>query len=105
MKYSPLIAAILGAVALVIQQAMADGSMDLKVVGFAALIAAIGAASVFLKGKGATLVGVLGTVGYTFYTIWESGTFTWNEFILTSVLAIITLFAPSVIPEKEDETD
>lgn len=101
MKYSPLIAAIIGAIALIVQQALQSGQTSLKVVGFAALIAAIGAASVWLKGKGATLAGIIGTVGFTFYTVWESGNFTWNEFILTSVLAVISLFAPSLIPEKE----
>jgi len=102
MKYSGLIAAILGAIALVIQQSMQAGEMDLKVVGFAALIAAIGAASIWLKGKTGTLAAIIGTVGYTFYNIWQSGTFTWNEFILTSVLAVITLIAPTLIPERDE---
>jgi hypothetical protein len=101
MKYSPLIAAIIGAVLLVAQQYMGDKEADLKVVGFAALIAAIGAASLFLKGKGSTLLGIIGTVGYTFYQIWQTGEFTWNTFILTSVVAVLTLISPSFVPEPE----
>lgn len=101
-KYSPLIAAIIGAVILVIQQAVSAGNFDLKVVGFAVLIAAVGAAGTFLKGKGASLTGIIGTVLYSFYTIWQTGTFTWNEFILSGVLAVALLFAPTAIPEPEN---
>lgn len=101
MKYSPLIAAILSAAALVLKEAIESGNFDLKVVGFAVLIAAIGAASLVLKGKGSTLAGIIGTVGYVFYTTWNGGGFTWGEFILAAALAIVMLFSPSVQPEPE----
>ena len=102
-KTSPLIAAILGALILVLQQALSNHNWDLKVVGFAALIAVIGAASTVLRGKGSSFVGILGTVGYTFVQIWQTGTFTWSEFILTSLLAVIMLFAPTAIPQPSTE--
>lgn len=101
MKYSPLVAAIIGAVMLVLQQYIGQPSPDLKVIGFAALIAAIGAAGSFLKGKGLTVGGIAGTVLYTFYNVYQSGTFTWNEFILSAVVALLALFSPQLTTTKE----
>lgn len=105
-KYSPLVAAILGAIVLVLQQYIGNAaSADLKVVGFAVLIAVLGAVSTQLKGKGASLLGILGTVGYTFCSLYSDGvhSFTWNEFILTAAFAVVTVFAPTAIPEPENK--
>lgn len=103
-KYSPLVAAILGAIALVLQQYIGNAaSADLKVVGFAILIAVLGVVSTYLKGKGASLLGIIGTVGYTFYGLQSDGThsFTWNEFVITATLAVVMVFAPTAIPQPE----
>ena len=99
MKYSGLIAALVSGAILILQQYLGEGITDLKVVGFALLIGGIGTASIWLKGKGTTIAGILGTVGYTFYDLWTGGTFTVEQFVLTSALAILTLIAPSVIPQ------
>lgn len=99
-KYSALITAIIGAAVLVLQQAIQAQNFDLKVVALAVIVAIVGAASVVLKGKGATIAGVIGTVGYTAFTIYNTGHFTWGEFILTSALAILSLFAPTLIPQS-----
>jgi ABC-type branched-subunit amino acid transport system permease subunit len=105
MKYSPLIAAIIGAITLVLQQYLGKEEVSFKVIGFAVLIAVIGVVSTFLKGKPSTLAAIIGTVGYTFYDMWTGGTFSWEQFILTGLLAVLALFAPTVIPEKEETRD
>lgn len=107
-KYSPLVAAILGAIALVLQQYVGNPKdADLKVVGIAILLAVLGAASTILKGKGASLVGILGTVGFTFYNLYKDGvqTFTWNEFILSAAFALVLVFAPTAIPQREEKKE
>jgi hypothetical protein len=100
-RYSSLIAAAIGTVMLVLQQAMTEKSWDLKIVGFSALIAVIGAISVQLKGKGISLGGIIGTVGYNFYTIYSTGHFTVKEFIITSAFAVLALILPSVKPVQD----
>lgn len=104
-KYSPLIAAILGALSLVLQQYAGAEDVDFKVIGFAALIAVLGVVSTFLKGKTSTIAVILGTVGYTLYDMLSGGTFTWEQFIITGLLAVITTLAPSVTPEQEDDIE
>jgi hypothetical protein len=104
-RYSALIAAGVGAAILVLQQAIAEKNWDLKVVGFSVLIAIVGAVSVNLKGKGASLLGVLGTVGYTFVTIYNTGKFTWGEFTLNAALAVFMVIASSLVPKADPPPD
>jgi ABC-type branched-subunit amino acid transport system permease subunit len=104
-KYSPLIAAILGAIALILQQYVGKEDVDFKVIGFAVLIAVLGVVSVYLKGKTSSIAVILGTVGYTLYDMLSGGTFTWEQFIITGLLAVITVLAPSITPEPEDDIE
>lgn len=104
-KTTPLVAAIIGAVMLVLQQFIGQPKVDLKVVGFAVLIAVIGAASLILKGKGASLWGIIGTVGFSFYDIWQSGSFTWDQFFITAGFAVLALFVPTAVPELDDQKE
>jgi uncharacterized membrane protein len=101
-KTTPLVAAVIGAALLAIQQFVGKPETNWKVIGLAVLIAVIGAASTVLKGKGASLVGVIGTVGYTFYEVWQTATFTWQQFIVTALFAVLTLFSHSFVPEADD---
>jgi len=100
-RYSSLIAAAIGAAMLVLQQAMTEKNWDLKIVGFSVLIAIIGAVSVQLKGKGISLGGIVGTVGYNFYTIYTTGHFTVKEFVITSAFAILALILPTLKPVSD----
>ena len=104
-KYSPLVTAILGALSLVLQQYLGKEDVDFKVIGFAALIAVLGVVSTFLKGKTSTIAVIIGTVGYTLYDMLSGGTFTWEQFIITGMLAIITTLSPSITPEQEDDIE
>lgn len=91
---SPLGIALIGAVILVLQQALSSGEMDWKVIGWSALIAVIGAIGNFWKGKGLTITGIIGTVAFVFYTQYQSGEFTWTQFAITALIAVLTLAVP-----------
>lgn len=101
-KNIPLWSAIIGAAILALQQFVGKPGTNVKVILFAVLIAVVGAASTVLKGRGASLVGILGTVGYTFFQIWNNGTFTWTEFLVSGLIAVLTLVAPTLIPQQAD---
>lgn len=104
MKYSPLVAAIIGALSLTINELfIKQGVTDFKVIGLAALLAVIGVVSVFLQGKPGTLAVIIGTIGFTFYTTWGGESFTWNEFILTAIINVLTVVSASFIPKADPE--
>ncbi len=98
-----MLAAIISAVVLVLQQAMSTPPIDWKAIGLASLIAVLGVIANHWKGKGLTIFGIVGNLSYAFVTIWQTGTFTWNEFILQAVLAVLTTLAPTVMPEREEK--
>lgn len=98
-KNRVVILAFISAITLVLQQALATNETDWKVIGFAALIALIGTVANQFKGKGLTILGILATLAGSFTTIWETGTFTWNEFILSSIVAVLLAAAQSLQPE------
>lgn len=104
MKWSPLIAGIAAAVALALQQFLGNAESSTPVILMAVLLAVLGVIGTQLKGKGLTVAGIIGTLAYTFVTVWNGGAFTWKEFILSGIIAILTMVAPSAIPEK-DETN
>lgn len=103
MKWSPLIAGIAAAVALALQQFLGNSEASTQVILMAVLLAVLGVVGTQLKGKGLTIAGIIGTLAYTFVTVYNGEAFTWKEFILASVIAILSLVAPSAVPEKDPE--
>jgi hypothetical protein len=97
-----LLSAIVAALVMTIQQAVSSKQTSLKVIGFAILISIIGVIANQWKGKGVTMTGIIGTLAGVFIDIQQSGTFTWNEFILSAVVAILTAVSGSLQPEKHE---
>lgn len=103
MKWSPLIVGLAGAIGLALQQFLGQPTVDVKVILLAVLIAALGYLGTTLKGKGLTVGGIVGVVSYAAYIVYNSGSFSWSEFALTAIIAILALVAPSAVPEKSNE--
>lgn len=91
-KNRVVILAFMSAIILVLQQVMATKETDWKVIGFAALTAVLGVMANQWKGKGITILGILGNLAGVFQTIQATGKFTINELILASLLALLTSF-------------
>lgn len=91
-KNKVFILGLLGAIALAIEPFAANTTDDVKwkVVGFAALIAVLSYFAKEWRGQGLSIVGILGNVSAVFITVYNTGHFTWNQFILQLILAIIT---------------
>jgi hypothetical protein len=98
-----VIAAIVSAIILVLQQALSTPPINWKAIGMAVLIAVLGVLANNWKGKGITILGIIGNLSYAFVTIYQTGQFSWNEFILQSVLAILMTIAPSITPERVEK--
>lgn len=98
-----IIAAFLSALVLVLQQALSTGQTDLKAIGFAAFVALLGVAARNWAGQGVTVLGILGTLSGVFINIQSTGTFTWNEFILSAVIALLTAITGTLAPSAAED--
>lgn len=92
LKNKVFVLGLLGAIALAIQPFASNTQEDVKwkVVGFAILIAALSYFAKEWRGQGLSIVGILGNVSAVFVTVANTGNFSWNQFILQLILAILT---------------
>lgn len=98
-----LVAAIISAIILVLQQTLQSGDVQWKAIGFSAFIAMLGVIANQWKGQGVTVMGILATLAGTFTTIWQTGSFTWNEFILSSIVAVLMAVSSSLQPKVQNQ--
>jgi hypothetical protein len=100
-KNKVFVAGLLASITMVLQQALLTNEMSIKALGFAVFISVIAYIGNAWKGQGLSLTGIIGTVAFNFSTIQESGKFTWNEFLLTTVLALLLVAIDKLNPQKE----
>jgi|ERR1044072_23628 membrane protein implicated in regulation of membrane protease activity len=91
-KNKVFILGLMGAIALGIEPFAANSSDDVKwkVVGFSVLVAVLSYFAKEWRGQGLSIIGILGNTSAVFVTVWNTGHFTWNQFILQLILAILT---------------
>lgn len=91
---------LLGAIAISLQTLLAGNaeSQDLKVYLFAIIMAALSYIANQWRGQGVTILGILGTLSGVFVSLQQTGTFTWNQFLIYSILAILAAVAPPAKP-------
>lgn len=81
-----------------------EGEIDWKVIGIAALIGIASYVGNEWRGKGVTVTGFIGVVAYTFYSVYATGTFSWNQFILSCVIGFLALVAPPPKPATYEQS-
>lgn len=84
----------------VLQQFLGTPVINWIAVGYAVGMAALSYVANEWRGQGVTILGILGTLAGTFVLIHNTGTFTWSQFIISSVAAILAAVAP---PPKAKE--
>lgn len=91
-KNKVFILGLLGAIALAIQPftTATDEEVKWKIVGFAALMAVLSYLAKEWRGQGLSIIGIIGNLSAVFITVHNTGQFSWNQFILQSIIAIIT---------------
>lgn len=98
-----IVSALLSAILLVLQQFIAKGPVDWWALSYAVFIAVAGTIANQWKGKGITLTGIVGTVANVFVTVNDTGHFTWNQFILSVMFALLTAFLGSLKPPSNEK--
>lgn len=79
---------------IVLQQFLGSPVVNWIAVGYAAGMAALSYVANEWRGQGVTVLGILGTLAGTFVAVHNTGTFTWNQFIISAVAAILAATAP-----------
>lgn len=95
-KNKVFILGALGSVALALQPfvGQADDSIKLKAVAFAILMAVLAYLAKEWRGQALSITGIIGNLAGVFVTLQEGHQFTWIQFILQGVLAIIAVAVP-----------
>jgi uncharacterized membrane protein YjjB (DUF3815 family) len=93
-KNQVLISAIAGALALVLQQFIAEPVIDYKALGLAAATAVAGIIANEWRGKGPSILGLIGVAGWAFYSVATTGHITIPQIIASFILGVLSLVAP-----------
>jgi len=88
------ISGLISAIVVVLQQYTGGGEADLKVVGFAVLMAVLSYFGNQWKGQGLSVLGIIGTLAWTFQTELADGHISGTQLILQTLVAIGLLVAP-----------
>jgi peptidoglycan/LPS O-acetylase OafA/YrhL len=102
-KNKVVIAAVVAAIIMTLQQATQSGETSWKAIGLAVLFALIGVFANQWKGKGLTITGILGTLANAFITIQQTGQFSWDQFIMSAIIALLLAVSGSLQPEPHEE--
>lgn len=94
------ITGLITAVILAVQQIFytSPEGINYRALGLAALVAIGGYIGNTWRGKGVSIAGFIGIVGYSFYQVASTGHFTWGQFIPAVLMGILALVAPPPKP-------
>jgi hypothetical protein len=92
------------ALALALTEFTVQPTVDWKVVGYAALMAVLSYAANTWRGQGVTILGVLGTLAGTFVSLQTTGHFTWAQFFISAVAAVLAAVASPPKPLGYEKT-
>ncbi len=71
---------------------------SVKVYILAAIMAILSYIASQWRGQGVTITGVIGTLAYSFVTMQQTGSFTWGQFALSALIAVLATVSPPPKP-------
>lgn len=101
-KWKVFIIGLVGAATLAMQAVLSNNPTqeNYRVYAFAALIGILSFVATEWRGKAGTILGAIGTLAGVFVTLQTGGTFTWNQFIISGIIAIGMSFTPPPKPSS-----
>lgn len=85
---------LIAAICVSLQEFISQPTIDWKVIGFAVLLTGLSYLAKEWRGQGLSTVGIVGNLAGVFVTVYQSGNFTWNQFMLQAIIAIMAAAAP-----------
>lgn len=105
LKNKVMLSAFIAAIVLTLQQQYTSHVTDYRVIGFALFLAVLGVASNKWGGSGWSITGILLNLGGIFTNIYQTGTFTWNEFAMAGTISVLTAIMGALnAPEEPKPT-
>ncbi len=98
------ISGLISALVVVLQQFTTGEPKDIKIIGFAALMALLSYLANQWRGKGVTVTGIIGVLAATFSTIQMGQHVEWTQLILQALVAIGMAVAPPPKPAGYEKT-
>jgi hypothetical protein len=87
-----------------LQQFLGQPTVDWAVVGFAALLGVSSWAANNLRGKGVSVLGLIGVAGYAITSVAVNGTINLNQLILAFIVGLGALVAPPPKPASYEQS-
>lgn len=81
------ISGLISAIVVVLQQYTTGGPADLKVVGYAVVIAIVSYVAKQWENQGLTVTGIIGTLAATFYTVYQTGHIEVSQLLIQALIA------------------
>jgi hypothetical protein len=105
-KYQVLLSGLIGAIAVSLQQFLGTSTtpVDWKVIGFAVLLAASSWAANNLRGKGVSVIGIIGVAGYAISSVAVNGKIDLNQLILAFLVGLGAMIAPPAKSESYEQS-
>lgn len=101
-KNKVFILGLLAAISVVLQEFVGQPTIDPKVLLFAVLMALLAYLANQWRGQGLSIAGIVGNLAGVFITVHETGNFTWVQFLLQGIIALIAVAStpPEAIAKK-----
>jgi hypothetical protein len=104
-KWKVFFIGLAGSVGLALTEFLKTNSqtIDYKVLGFALLISVLSYVSTTWRGSNVTILGMLGSLVAVAVTMLQNGAFSWQQFILYAVVAILGMVASPPKPASYEK--
>lgn len=100
-KYKVFIFGLLGSIALALNELLNETGGEgqaTRVYLYAALMAALSFISTEWRGQGVSLTGIIGTLAGVFVALETTGSFSWFQFIISGIMAVLAAVASPAKP-------
>lgn len=85
---------LLASAAVTLQEFVSQPDVNYRVVGFAIIMSILSYLAKEWRGQGLSITGIVGNLAAVFITVHQTGEFTWMQFALQSIIAIIAASTP-----------
>lgn len=93
-SYKVIIFGVISAIILAVTELAGSGTANIKVLIYAAAMAALSFLANNLRGQVATIIGIVLTSFATFITMEQNGNISWTQLVLSLLAALLGIFTP-----------